>query len=241
MITTLDYLLVPVAYLYISAVIYLATMLQRKEHIDGPLARKIVHLGIGSLVILAPLLFSTRIIPTLIGASFILITYLSCPISPISRWRISAFKECHGLGTVYYAISLTTLLYLYFDQAWLIQVAFLPLVFGDACASIFGRRWGRHHWPGSKKSIEGSIAGGLATFVAVLLVLILYYLLSSYPGTFISILLLSLVVAVMMMVVEVLSPHGLDNLTIPLCCLLLALSARNFLFGQCRQISCWIV
>lgn len=51
---------------------------------------------------------------------------------------------------------------------------------GDAMASIVGKRLGRHRWPGSKKTVEGS----LAFVVAVVIGLALFKHLQVYYGSF---------------------------------------------------------
>jgi len=40
----------------------------------------------------------------------------------------------------------------------------LSLGFGDAAASIVGKRFGRYRWPGTKKTVEGTAAFIIAVF-----------------------------------------------------------------------------
>lgn len=40
----------------------------------------------------------------------------------------------------------------------LAATAFAVFMVGDAAAAIVGRRWGRHRWPGSRRTVEGSLA-----------------------------------------------------------------------------------
>lgn len=223
-ISTIDIILIPISYIYIFTVIGIASKLKRSEKITGTSARKLIHIGVGSIIITIPILFSSKIIPTLIGLSFILITYITSPVSPFSNLKLSAFKDGHGLGTVYYAISLTLILFLFFNEGWIVQAGFLPLVFGDATASLVGIRYGKHKWKLiPKKSVEGSIAGFISTFIILIIVLNLYSLINRFDKSFQFIFLLSMTFALVMTLVELTSPLGLDNITIPLVCTSIAL------------------
>jgi phytol kinase len=235
----LDLVLLLIAVLIVLSMIYLATLGKRNGIIGGTLARKSVHISIGILVIFVPLLFTDRIYPVIIGVVAIAFTYFTSPASPKVSWRLSAFESGNDLGTVYYSISLTLLLFFFFDNGWIIQVAFLPLVFGDAFANIIGTRKGKTTWPNSQKTIEGSVAGGIASSLTVLVVLSFYLLAGYFPGTMSLILMISLGVALLMPIVEVLSPFGLDNLTIPMICLLFALMVNQQLSPSCEVLYCF--
>jgi len=221
--TLIDILLIPVAFAYIFAIIWISTKLKRTERISGVTARKVVHIGVGILVIIIPLLFSSYFVPFVVGSIFVIVTFLTCPVSPIPRLRFEAFKDGNGLGTVFYSVSLTTLIFLYFDQPWLIEVGFLPLVVGDAMANLGGIRYGNHKWIASKKSIEGTGIGLASTFVTLTLVLSCYYLIDLFPLKPMLIAAIAILVSIIAMLVELFSPYGLDNLTIPLFSVLVAL------------------
>ncbi|KAI9243579.1 hypothetical protein BY458DRAFT_530546 [Sporodiniella umbellata] len=47
----------------------------------------------------------------------------------------------------------------------------LVLGFGDSAASIVGKQWGRHTWPGSKKTVEGTIAFFLTVLISSFVIL----------------------------------------------------------------------
>ncbi len=53
--------------------------------------------------------------------------------------------------------------------------ALAMLMIGDAAAAVVGRRWGAHKWPGSPKSVEGSLAYVVAAFAMGLAV-------TAWPG-----------------------------------------------------------
>lgn len=47
----------------------------------------------------------------------------------------------------------------------------LSLGFGDAAASLVGKRFGRCHWPGTKKTVEGTLAFIIAVFMSSSLII----------------------------------------------------------------------
>ncbi|KAI9258759.1 hypothetical protein BDA99DRAFT_100816 [Phascolomyces articulosus] len=47
----------------------------------------------------------------------------------------------------------------------------VALGFGDAAASLVGKRLGRHRWPGTKKTVEGTMAFVVAVYVSSLLIM----------------------------------------------------------------------
>jgi dolichol kinase len=97
------------------------------------------------------------------------------------------------------------------------RTAALLVGIGDGIAEPIGRRWGRHTYrvrsligTGAVRSLEGSAA----VFVGCLAVLVGCF------GT--DVFAPALLLALVLTAVEALSPHGLDNLTIPAvaaCCL----------------------
>ncbi|WP_412068096.1 diacylglycerol/polyprenol kinase family protein [Rubrivirga sp. IMCC43871] len=59
--------------------------------------------------------------------------------------------------------------------------ALAMLMVGDGAAAVFGRRFGRTKWPRSPKSVEGSVAYGVAAFAMGLVVV-------TWPGAGLSLL-----------------------------------------------------
>ncbi|MHA2252382.1 MAG: diacylglycerol/polyprenol kinase family protein, partial [Candidatus Kariarchaeaceae archaeon] len=203
-----------------------ATNLKRSGRVSGQTARKVVHIGVGLIVILIPLIFSSKILPIIIGLSFVVITYITSPASPFPNLKMSAFRDGHGYGTVFYSLSLTTLLFLYFEEGWIIQVGFLPLVVGDGFASLIGIKYGSHKWKlVPNKSLEGSSAGFIATFILLILTLSFYKLIDEFAYHYDDILLIAALASISMVIMELISPFGFDNLTIPFACTLVALYA----------------
>lgn len=97
--------------------------------------------------------------------------------------------------------------------------ALAMLMVGDGAAAIVGRRFGRHPWPGSPKSIEGSLAYAVTAFAIGLAVV-------AWPGSELS-LGVCAVGAISGAVVEALPIPLNDNLRVPLLTGLAMVAARS--------------
>ena len=84
------------------------------------------------------------------------------------------------------------------------------MAYGDGFAALIGQKYGTHAYTIFKghKTLEGS----LAMLLVSMIVIITYQFLQLGSVNFIQVLLLSVVATL----VEALSPHGLDNLFIPI-------------------------
>jgi phytol kinase len=131
-------------------------------------------------------------------------------------------------GTVYFALSITLLFLMFWrtnspdDRGYVAAAGTMAMTWGDALAAIVGKRWGRHHYQigRGRRSFEGSAAMFIASFVAILLTLLLTpgSALSpqSVPIGFSAALIASLIAALVATIAEGVSPHGTDNLSVPL-------------------------
>ncbi|MFA5153651.1 MAG: phosphatidate cytidylyltransferase [Clostridia bacterium] len=87
--------------------------------------------------------------------------------------------------------------------------------FGDAAAALVGKRFGQYYIEGrlveGRKSLEGTFAMFVVSFISVIVILAAYSSLNWY-----SYLLISLVTAAVSAVVELYTKGGMDTLTCPL-------------------------
>lgn len=210
------------SYIYLFGALAGAEGLRRWRGYPVDFTRKVVHIAAGMTVWL--LLFFHHLPMALIPpVSFIF-------INALSYWKgtFQAMEtgERSNLGTIYFPISFSILTWLLWEHRPLLVAAVMPMTWGDALAAVVGRRWGRHHFrvPGSKRSLEGSLAFLLTAWVATALPLAL---LPTSPFSAWMATLTALKVAAGATLVEALSPWGLDNLTVPAAsALLLAWLAR---------------
>lgn len=197
------------SYIYVFAVILVGEVLARLVFNGSPaFSRKFVHVGVGMWVVGTVLLFTDwrwAIIPPL---SFIVLNYIS--------YRAELFKSVEiadkrNLGTVYFPISFALIIALFWAKPEVVVAGLMPMTWGDAAAGVIGHKWGKHRLQGvpGGKSVEGSAAMLLFSFVSVALVL----LAADFGGQALAV---AAVVAVVATVVEALTPWGLDNLTVPI-------------------------
>ena len=198
--------------------------LGRKLQWQQVFTRKIIHIGAGMWVWGLLLFFDHWYWGMIPFATFILLNYLF-----YRRQTFAAMDdESSSPGTIYFAISISLLFGLLWrtgGQPDWVPFAVAPVMamtWGDALASIVGIRWGRRQYTvfGHTRTLEGSAAMAIASFVAMFSTLIFL------PGSALSphslpislsmALLLTAVGTVVATLAEAVSPAGTDNLTVPL-------------------------
>lgn len=212
------------SYAYATALLVIATLLRRLFHLPAPLTRKLIHMAAGMWVFGVLALCDRWLIGMIPFATFIPLNYL------FYRTRlIDAMDSADSSpGTVYFAISVTLLFGLFWrpddpvDNVPIAVAGVMAMTWGDALAALVGQKYGRHRYKvgGSERSWEGSVMMFLTSLVAMFGVLWLL------PGSSLSPLaapielgaafLLALGGAMGATLVEAVSPHGMDNLGVPL-------------------------
>lgn len=90
----------------------------------------------------------------------------------------------------------------------------MAMTWGDAFASIIGKRFGKHSYPvpgGGKRTLEGSLAAFVFTLVAGAITI---RILTTFSLSLVVV--AALVAACVTTLFEALSPGGADNLTVPI-------------------------
>ncbi|MBK9942868.1 MAG: phosphatidate cytidylyltransferase [Kouleothrix sp.] len=212
------------SYAYAIGLIALAELLRRALRAPQELTRKLVHIGAGMWVFGVLALFDHWQWGVLPFASFIVGNYL------FYRYRVfGSMDSDNGTpGTVYFALAITLLFALLWrpqgplDHAPIAAAGAMALTWGDALAALVGRRYGWHRYRVGRtvRSWEGSAALVVAATISMFLVLTLL------PGSALSplatpiaparALAVALVGASVAAGAEALSPHGTDNLSVPL-------------------------
>ena len=215
-----DVMLMALCYGYVLLMIFVSGRLENPLKISRRASRKFLHAMIGNLPFVIPF-FSWRLAPFLVAAPFIAVTFAASPYSPFRSLRemlgglSDLTEEGHHLGLILYSISYTLLALLFAPKPYVIAAGVLPMAHGDSAAALIGERYGsRGHKIVGEKSLEGSLAMFTASFLVVAASLAFFS--SFYPFTVAEKLFPAVAVAIVVTVVECLSPRGFDNLTVPL-------------------------
>ncbi|MGG6294418.1 diacylglycerol/polyprenol kinase family protein [Leptolyngbya sp. AN02str] len=199
-----------VAGVWVVGVIAIAEGLNLVGKAEPEVVRKIVHIGIGNVILLAWWLQ----LPTWMGVAasllFSVVTYLSYSF-PILPGVNSVGRK--SLGTFFYALSFACLIGIFWPLApQFALLGILIMAWGDGLAALIGQRFGRHPYQiwGDRKSLEGSATMLLVSFAISVLTL------PTLPGGLLQPLLIAAIVAIAATLLESFSKYGVDNLSVPL-------------------------
>ena len=154
----------------------------------------------------------------------VMVYYLTIPIT-IGAFLISKYSPFkinnivsssgHDLGLVYYAGIWTILIFIFNENLWIVGLAMAPMVYGDGFASLIGEKYGKNKFSLTKdiKSLEGSLAMFIVTFILSYLIL-MYYSFLNYPIGNINMIVI-FIISLIATITEAISFKGLDNLTVP--------------------------
>lgn len=195
----------------LGAIVLLAETLHRRTATDSELARKVVHIGSGNVILIAWWLQ----LPTWVGISASIVASLIALLSyyiPFLPGINSVGRK--SLGTFFYAISIGVLVAWF----WPIQqfhhaaIGILLMTWGDGLAGLIGQSFGQHRYEvwGMKKSWEGTATMALTSYVVSCLILF------SVQGNIWQTWLLPMAIALVATALESVSKLGLDNLTVPI-------------------------
>lgn len=199
------------SFAFIFSIIGISTLLTKKNILSGEGSRKFIHIGVANWWIIAMIFFDNPLWASIVPALFIIINYISYKKQVFKAMERGKGKR--DLGTVYYAISLFILAIITFSEgmdSYVGAMGILIMGYGDGFAAIIGEKYGKHSFTvmKSKKSLEGSATMFVVSFFVALII--------SFLAGNSCIYLLPLSLAMIATLVEIFSPYGTDNLTVPL-------------------------
>lgn len=196
---------------FVFLVIGLASFMNKLKVLSNEGSRKLIHIGVSNWWIIAMIFFDNNIIAAIVPGLFVIINYISYKKQIFNAMERDGSKG--DLGTVYYALSLLILSFVTFknkDLAYIGALGILIMGYGDGFAAIIGTNFGKHKFKilNSNKSMEGSLTMFIISFLVSIIILNIYL-----PS---NILIFSFILASLSTLLELFSPLGLDNLTVPL-------------------------
>jgi phytol kinase len=208
------------SYAFVFGFIGAATLLMRRGILPAAVTRKVIHIGVAHWWLIAMATITDPWVASIGPASFILINAFALRFRLLPAMDEAAASR--NLGTVYFPVALLVLVNLCWRglvPIWVGGIAVLVLGWGDGLAALLGeRRAGQRPrvrirvW-GAEKSWVGTAAMFGASFVVTLAFTLAF---SARFGALFPALGVSAAVAAAAAAVELLTPMGIDNLTIPL-------------------------
>jgi len=202
-----DWLALAVSFGFVFAILALAEGIRRWRGYGVEFTRKVIHIGVGMWVFGTIALFQRWQMAVIPPLAFVVLNYLSYRFNLLKAMETG---QKGSLGTVYFPIAFAALLALFWSRPALLAASLMPMTWGDAMGAIIGQRWGRHRTGLNGRSLEGSAAVFAFSLVSVALALAILGPMSAAQALGIGAL-----VAAAATVVELASPWGLDNLTVP--------------------------
>lgn len=222
-----DFFAFLIALACLMVLIGVSELLKNVAGVSASQTRKLVHVATGIFTFLAPYYFKDKFYPALIPAVFIPFNILATRFGWLSSLHetdqdqsVSGAPLTLNYGTVYFPVAFLLLVLLCWDwKVWILQTAMLVLGLGDAAAALVGEHVKNpHHYKfGTVKSLEGSLAMFVVSFLVLYGCLIMFksdsLVLSQCSST--ELISLAFALALIATAAESLVSGGQDNLTVP--------------------------
>lgn len=220
-----------IAVIYAVIILTIADVGRRKMHLGSDFTRKIVHLFAGAAIWTVPY-YPHPWVATFVALTFVIMLGLA------NTQRFGRFFEAmarpedleHGSvrGPFWYAVSITALTAVFtftgYEEAYFVAgAAIMIMMLGDGMSAPIGMRYGAKHTKvifGSKRSIQGCLALFVFGFIGAVIAF-WWFGIYSYPifttsAGYLNMLLLATIGALTATFVELISPKGTDNITLPM-------------------------
>jgi len=188
---------------------------QRRGAVGVELARKLVHLGMGTVCLAFPWIFvSPRpvwILGVLAAGGLLAVRWV--PVLRTHLGGVLGGVKRTSLGEVYFPFAVALVFALADGNAAAFCVPVAIMTFADAAGALVGQRWGRTRYRAveSMKSLEGSAAVFAMTCASVMIIV------GILGNTrWLDLVLMGVIMGAFAALVEAVSWRGLDNLLVPL-------------------------
>jgi len=200
-----------ISFAFVFIVISISMVINLNKKIDVEISRKFVHIGVSNWWLIAMYYFDSPIWASIPPVFFIVFNIISNKFNLIKSMERE--RHINGYGTIFYPISLTILSMFCFSSLsypYIGAISVLCMGYGDGVAAIIGKKFGRHNlvFLSANKSLEGCIAMFAISFLSAAIILQLY-------GTS-AIIINAILIACVSTCLEMFTPNGYDNLTVPI-------------------------
>ncbi|NJL87099.1 MAG: phosphatidate cytidylyltransferase [Leptolyngbyaceae cyanobacterium SM1_1_3] len=210
--------------LWIAVVGIAAVGLRKFTPAGSELVRKVVHIGVGNVILIAWWLSIPAWLGIWASVLFSAVALISYQL-PLIPGIDSVGRK--SLGTFFYAVSIGVLIAWFWPQGLpqYAVIGVLIMTWGDGLAALVGQSFGAHPYQvaGMQKSLEGSLAMAVVGSLVCLLVLL------STQGALWQTWLVAVVVGLAATGLEAFSKLGIDNLTVPIGSAAIAFYLNQFL------------
>ncbi len=202
---------ISVVLLWLGLVGLMAASVTRWSAAKPEMIRKIVHIGVGNVILIAWWLALPRWLGISASLFFSAIALLShyLPVLPM----INSIGR-KSFGTFFYAISFAVLIGWFWEPetSHYAVIGILVMSWGDGLAALIGKRFGRHRYQlwGMEKSWEGTLTMALISYA------VSWGVLFSVQGNIGLTWSVSLAIALVAASLEAFSKLGIDNITVPI-------------------------
>jgi phytol kinase len=226
-----DVILYLIAVVYTILILTIADIGRRKMNLGSDFTRKVVHLFAGIAVWTVPY-FPHPWVATFVALTFVLVI----PLANTERFGrfFAAMARPEDLehgsirGPFWYSVSITILTALftftgYVQYYFVAGAAIMIMMFGDGMSAPIGMKYGNSHYRtifGSKRSLQGSLGLFAFGFIGAMIAFWWFGVFSFTVFTpetgYIDMIMLALIGSLTATIVELFSPKGTDNVTLPL-------------------------
>ena len=204
-----------------------------KGWISSELSRKVIHIGTGPIFVLCWFLFNetpsapflAALIPMTITVQFILVGLgVIKDASAVDAMSRTGDRKEIFRGPLFYGIVFVILTIIFWRRSPVGIVALMTMCGGDGMADVVGKRISSVKLPWArKKSLAGSLAMLLGSFVFAVLILWAFIMNEHFPGPLTNYLLPVGIIAFVSTLVESFPLRDVDNITVPLTSVVLGL------------------
>lgn len=198
-----------------------ALLLRHFVRVPAELFRKLLHMILLCSLIVWVYAFQTWWMASLAALIFVAIVYPLLMLAEnlhfysdlLTERKSGEIKNSLFLVFTMFAV-LNSICWGWLQSRWLVIACVCAWGFGDAAAALVGKKFGKRFLEGKliegRKSVEGTLAMFVVSFLAVFLVLIL-----NGPLAWYAVVIIALLTAAASSVVELFTRNGMDTVTCP--------------------------